>query len=80
MKRYFNWVSRNQRAFEVRSGVDGPVHVFASEVAAMRFAINQARLLWVDEGIPTGVRWRDADGDWQTAKVFGTESTDHETP
>ena len=78
--RHFNWVSRGEHDFEVRVGQDGPVQVFGSEVAAMRFAIDQARLLWVDEGIPTGVRWLNAEGDWQTAEVFGIEPPSYETP
>jgi hypothetical protein len=72
--RHFQWVSRQGEQWEVRAGTGADVRCFATERLAFCHAINAARLVWVDLGLPSGVKLLGADGTWETREVFGLES------
>lgn len=72
--RRFYLVSRNADVWEVRIGADGSVRVFGTLEAARRFAVDAARLAWVDEGNPTGVKELLLGGTWEVGEQFGLDA------
>jgi hypothetical protein len=66
-------VSCNADVWNVRFGLEGERHLFPTEAAALTYSAIAARLLWIDEGTPSGIKVITAEGDWAIHEVFGLE-------
>jgi hypothetical protein len=66
-------VCRNGAMWEVRPGLDGPVHPVASEALARKQARELARVAWADDGLLSCVKVLTSEGTWIVEDVFGIE-------
>lgn len=70
-RRYYHVVQEGER-WQVRIKTsDEPLYEADTDSAAMDYAIQAARLVWEDFGLPSGVCVRGIDGQWVEERTYG---------
>jgi hypothetical protein len=64
-------VCRREATWEVRPGIDGPVHAVRSEAQARKQARELARVAWADDGLLSCVKVLSSDGTWIVEEIYG---------